>query len=98
MTNNLHGIHWESGDYLYLSLNQIIQSFVLRKYNDICYAKGKEKADLLAKYLEQKVVNLGSFVSEISATIKEERGYFTLSYHCETFPEQKVILINKFGS
>ena len=58
LTNNLRGIHWVSGDYLFSNLNQIIQSFVLRNSNAIFYAKGKEKADLLAKYLDRKVVNL----------------------------------------
>ena len=54
----MHGHHWDSGDYLYLNLNQIIQSFVLRNPNAIFYAKGKEKADFLSKYLDRKVVNL----------------------------------------
>ena len=30
LTNYLHGLHWENGDYLYINLNQILQSFVLR--------------------------------------------------------------------
>ena len=58
LTNNLHGIHWESGDYLYLNHNQIIQSFVLRNPYAVIYAKRKEKSDLLATYLERKVENL----------------------------------------
>ena len=58
LTNYLHGLHWDSGDYLYLNLNQIIQSFVLRNPNAVFYAKGKEKADFLSKYLDRKVVNL----------------------------------------
>ena len=58
LTNYLHGLHWDSGDYLYLNSNQIIQSFVLRNPNAIFYAKGKEKADFLSKYLDRKVVNL----------------------------------------
>ena len=40
LTNNLHGIHWGSGDYIFLNLHQIIQSFVLRNPNAIFYAKG----------------------------------------------------------
>ena len=58
LTTYLHGLHWDSGDYLYLNLNQIIQSFVLRSPNAVFYAKGKEKADFLSKYLDRKVVNL----------------------------------------
>ena len=58
LTQYLHGIHWESGDFLYLNLNQIIQNFVLRNPNTVFYAKGKEKAELLAKYLDRQAVNL----------------------------------------
>ena len=58
LTNYFYGLHWDSGDDLYLKLNQIIQSFVLRNLNAIFYAKGKEKADFLSKYLDRKVVNL----------------------------------------
>ena len=39
LTNNLHRVHWESSDYLYLNLHQIIQSFVSRNPNAIFYAK-----------------------------------------------------------
>ena len=58
MTNNLHGFHWESGDCLYLNLNQIIRSFVSKNLNAVFYAKGKEKTDHVAKSLDRKVVNL----------------------------------------
>ena len=30
LTNYLHGLHWENGAYVYINLNQILQSFVLR--------------------------------------------------------------------
>ena len=58
LTSYLHGLHWDSGDYLDLNLNQIIQRFVLRNPNAVFYAKRKEKADFLSKYLDRKVVNL----------------------------------------
>ena len=58
LKNNLHGIHWESGDYLYLNLNQIIQSFVLKNPTTVFYAKGKEKSNLLATHLDRKVEKL----------------------------------------
>ena len=57
LTKNLHGIQWESGDYLHLNLNQIIQSFVLRNPNAVFYAKAKEKNDLLATFMDRKVEN-----------------------------------------
>ena len=58
LTNYLHGLHWENGDYLYLNLNQILQSFVLRNPGAVFYAKGKEKTEFLAKYLDRKIENL----------------------------------------
>ena len=58
LTNYLHGLHWDSGDYLYLNLNQIIQNVVLRNPGATFYAKGKEKADYLDQYLDRRVENL----------------------------------------
>ena len=31
LTGNMHRIDWESGDYLYLNLNQVIQNFFSEK-------------------------------------------------------------------
>ena len=58
LTNSLHGTHWKMGEYLYLNLNQVIQSFVLRNPNAVIYAKRKEKSDFLATYLYRKIENL----------------------------------------
>ena len=77
LTNYLHGLHWDSGDYLHLNLNQIIQSFVLRNPNAIFYAKGKEKADFLSKYLDRKVVNLDDLGSP-----RVEQLYFKNFVNC----------------
>ena len=57
LTNYLQGLHWENGDYLYINLNQILQSFVLINPGAVIYAKGKEKTEL-AKYLDRKIENL----------------------------------------
>ena len=54
----LYGLPWENDDYLYLNLKQILWSFVLRNHCGVSYAKGKEKTDFLAKYLDQKIENL----------------------------------------
>ena len=53
-----NGLHWENGDYLHINLNQILQSFVLRNPGAVFYAKGKEKTEFLAKYLDRKIENL----------------------------------------
>ena len=58
LTNYLHGLHWKNGDYLYMNLNQILQSFLLRNPSAVFYAKGKEKTEFLAKYLDRKIENL----------------------------------------
>ena len=34
LTNYLHGLHWENGDYLYINLSQILRSFVLTTARD----------------------------------------------------------------
>ena len=47
----LHGLAWESGDYPYCYLQQIIQSIKLRFPFAEFYAKGTEKADNLKKLL-----------------------------------------------
>ena len=39
-------------------MNQILQCFVLRNPSTVFYAKGKEKTEFLAKYLNRKVENL----------------------------------------
>ena len=62
LTNNLHGIHWKRGDYSYLNFNQIIQNVVLRNPKAVFYVQGKDKTDLLAKYLDRKIVNLDELV------------------------------------
>ena len=58
LTKCLHDLHLENGDNLYINLNQLLQSFVLRNPGAVFYAKGKEKTEFLAKYLDRKVENL----------------------------------------
>ena len=43
LTNYLHGLHWENGDHLYINLNQIVQSFLLRYPSAVSYVNGKER-------------------------------------------------------
>ena len=54
----LHGLAWESGDYPYCYLQQIIQSIKLRFPFAEFYAKGTEKSDTLKKLLQRDVINL----------------------------------------
>ena len=58
LTIFVHGLHWENGHYFYINLNQILQSFVLRNPSAVFYVEGKEKTEILAKYLDQKIEKL----------------------------------------
>ena len=54
----LHCLAWESGDYTYCYLQQIIRSIKLRFTFAEFYAKGTEKkADTLKKLLQRDVIN-----------------------------------------
>ena len=77
LTDYSHGLHWDRGNYLYLNLNQIIQKFVLRNPNAIFYAKRKEKAEFLSKYLDRKVVNLDDL-----GCPRVENLYFKIFVNC----------------
>ena len=82
LTNYLHGLHWDSCDYLYLNLNQIIQSVVLRIPRATFYAKGKEKADFLAHYLDRRVENL----DDLGCPRVENLHYNRFSNCCKHIP------------
>ena len=82
LTNYLHGLHWDRGDYLYLNLNQIIQSVVLRNPEATFYAKGKEKADFLAQYLDRRVQNL----DDLGCPRVENLHYNKFSNCCKHIP------------
>ena len=56
LRNHLYGLHREKGDYLYINLNQILQSFVLRVPSAVFYAK--KKPEFMAKYLDRKFENV----------------------------------------
>lgn len=60
VTQHLHGIPWSSGKYPYQYLSQILRSFSQRYPLSEFFAKGEEKASVLAKYLEKPVENLDS--------------------------------------
>ena len=43
LTRNLHGSEWDTGNYTYIYLTQILQSVRLRNPGAIFYAKGEKK-------------------------------------------------------
>ena len=54
----LHGLLWETGDYPYCYLQQIIDSIILRFPLAAFYAKRKEKTSTLTQLLQKNVINL----------------------------------------
>ena len=52
LTRNLHDNEWDTGNYPYIYLTQIIQSVRLRNPGAIFYAKGEEKVKFLSYFLE----------------------------------------------
>ena len=54
----LHGLLWETGEYTYCYLQQIIDSIILRFPLAVFYAKGKEKTSTLTELLQINVINL----------------------------------------
>ena len=60
MTRNLHGIEWDTGNYPYIYLTQIIQSVRLRNPGAIFYAKVEEKVNFLSDLLECSIIDLNS--------------------------------------
>ena len=54
----LHGLLWETGEYPYCYLQQIIDSISLRFPLAVFYAKGKEKTSTLTELLQKNVIKL----------------------------------------
>ena len=60
LTRNLHGIEWDTGNYPYIYLTQIIQSVRLTNPGAIFYAKGEEKVIFLSDLPECSIIDLNS--------------------------------------
>ena len=54
----LHGLFWETGEYPYCYLQQIIDSIILRFPLAVFYANGKEKTSILTELLQKNVIYL----------------------------------------
>ena len=64
VSNNLHGLNWESGDYPYCYLQQMFDSIALRLPLATFYAKGTEKTETLQKLLKKDAINLDFIMSK----------------------------------
>ena len=85
----LHGLAWESGDYPYCYLQQIIQSIKLRfPFADI-YAKGTEKADTLKNLLQNDVINLETLLCPKVENLKLYRDIPICDLHAVSCPKRQ---------
>ena len=82
LTSNLHCIEWDTGNYLYIYLTQIIQSVRLRNLGAIFYAKGEQKVKFLSDLLECSIIDLSSLACPWISV-----NYFTQS--CQNHSEGK---------
>ena len=83
----LHGLAWESGDYPYCYLQQIIQSIKLRFPFAEFYAEGTEKADTLKKTLQRDVINLETLLCPKVENLKLYRDIPICELHAVSCPK-----------
>ena len=60
LSKNLHGLDWNTENYPYIYLTQIVQSVRLRNPRAVYYAKGFEKSQLLSELLDCPVIDLNT--------------------------------------
>ena len=85
----LHGLAWESGDYPYCYLQQIIQSIKLRFPFAGFYAKGTEKADTLKKLFQRDVINLETLLCPKVENLKLYRDIPICELHAVSCPRRQ---------
>ena len=85
----LHGLAWESGDYPYCYLQQIIQSIKLRFPFADFFAKGTEKADTLKKLLQNDVINLETLLCPKVENLKLYRDITNCDLHALSCPKRQ---------
>ena len=85
----LYGLAWESGDYPYCYLQQIIQSIKLRFRFAELYAKGTEKADTLKKLLQRDVINLEKLLCPKVEILKLYCDIPICELHAVSYPKKQ---------
>lgn len=72
LTNNFHGLDWNSGDYPYERLQMFVDSIKLRYPNSTFYSKGFEKTVFLSRLFGRDFIDLESMkcprYNQLSAT------------------------------
>ena len=87
LARNLHGIDWDTGNYPYIYLTQIIQSVRLRNQGAIFYAKGEEEVKFLSDLLEISITDLNTLACPSISV-----NYFTLN--CQNHSKAKTFSRN----
>ena len=82
LTRNLHGNEWDTGNYPYFYLTQIIQCVRLRYLVAIFYSKGEENLKFLSDLLECSINDLNSLACPSISV-----NYFTKN--CQTLQRAK---------
>jgi len=89
ITNNLHGISWDSGDYPYERLLTFIESVKLRFPSSNFYAKGLEKCEFLELLFERSFTDLDdlkcpkiSDLPSLDITCSQRSLAHSESFHC----------------
>ena len=90
LTRNLHGIEWDTGNYNYIYLIQIVQSVRLRNPGAIMYAKGVEKVKVSSDLLECSILDLNLLACPSFAPWLRGTGFWVFK-----FPKTKPICTEK---
>ena len=84
----LHGLLWETGEYPYCYLQQIIDSIILRFTLAVFYAKGKEKTSTLTE-LQKNVINLETLSCPKVEHLKLYRATPICNLHALSCPKRQ---------
>ena len=85
----LHGLLWETGEYPYCYLQQIIDRTILRLPLAVFYAKGKEKTSSLTELLQKNVINLGTLSCPKNEHLKLYRETPICNLHALNCPKDR---------
>ena len=89
LTNNFHGLDWNSGDYSYKRLPFFVESIKLRYPESVFFAKGFEKSVFLSKLFERQFIDLDDLrcprlnqLSDCGSQCVKNSTAHSLSNHC----------------
>ena len=85
----LHGLSWETGEYPYHYLQQIFQSIVLRFPFSDFYAKELEKTETLRQLLQRNVINLETLFCPKTEHLKLYRETPVCKLHALSCPKRQ---------